>query len=127
MKIALMLVTLFLASVSARAVDLQWVNPTEYEDGTPLPLQQFQRFDLGCGTPRVVVSTWIDTSTTTRTVPNNLFVRGDNECALRIAVVGSPVTGGQVATSDWSNSVNFDVPTTVPRPPTGLTIVGGAP
>ena len=112
-----------LATMPARALTLNWENPTQYEDGSALTLQEFQRFDFSCSTTQgdrsIIQATWIETDAT-RVLDDSLFQRGVTlYCSLRVAVMGTK-TGGQIVASDWSNEVNFSLPPLRPNAPTNL-------
>jgi hypothetical protein len=101
----------------AHSIEITWINPTEYDNGEALTLQEFSRFDFACGEPLEIVATWIDIEATQRMLDIGMFARGvEHTCALRVAVVG-PKTGGQITPSNWSNAVSFTLPFLTPKAP----------
>jgi hypothetical protein len=119
----LVLCSLFSLSAMADSKTFSWANPTEYENGEPLTLSEFVRYDLGCGPVSgdrsTIVRTWIATGTDAR--EEAFTAVGPYFCALNITATGT-VTDNQPATSEWSNEVSFTVAPTKPNPVTNLTV-----
>lgn len=104
---------------------ISWTNPTEYEDGRPLTLEEFERFQFACQAELIdyadppagaLVREWIATASTAR---EEAFGEGAYPCRLRVQALGD-ATGGEAIWSAWSNEVFFVVerPATRPMAPT---------
>ena len=100
-----------------------WDAPTEYVDGSPLPLEELERYELGCGPVAgeraADVRTWITTPSDTRVED---FGIGTHYCALRVKAITNASQVGDW--SAWSNEVSFTVapPVMAPVAPMNLAV-----
>lgn len=113
----------FANCADAADVTLQWLAPTEYENGEPLdPLQELERYEFGCSNTSGIytgdVRTWISSATDERTETYNQ--PGTYFCALRVKALDG--FGGEF--SDWSIEASFIIRSR-PRPPVIQTVIVG--
>lgn len=94
--------------------------PDQYTNGDALPASDLASFELGCGDAPgnygLISRTWAaGVASRQETIPN-----GNWFCALRAITTANATFPNQ--TSDWSNEVNFTVPTPRPVPINDLSV-----
>lgn len=109
------------APATAALKSFSWVAPDQYENGDALPLEELERYELGCGPQAgdrsTDVHTWLASeSSSGRGID---FAVGEWHCALRVRAVRNGETSPY---SEWSNEVTFTVAPSSPNAPTNLSV-----
>lgn len=95
----------------------KWTPPTQNEDDTPLPNAEITEYRIYCdgqSTPLAVVPN-APLDTDTYQAPPGTFAVGSHDCTA--TTVAGLKSDGTINESVQSNSVNFTVERSVPRPP----------
>lgn len=119
-------IVLLAAPAFSAPAGLSYTRPTEYTDGTPLPVGDITRYDIQCvsftptggtaGTCPTISPTSLPGTATGGTVTLTIPAAGGSACFQLRTVVASG------ATSDWSNTACKTFAPATPNPPGNVTV-----